>query len=107
MRKLQQFPNYQDGQVVRPTLTANFIEYGIGTQILKKLGYHKIPSDYSKSQSETTLLWLWCRNLPKWWRCKILKRIIAPKVENFMPFLYHQNCEIRLRNLSHSFVFSF
>ncbi|MFN3773850.1 3,4-dihydroxy-2-butanone-4-phosphate synthase [Cloacibacterium normanense] len=38
MRKLQQFLNYQDGQVARPTLTANFIEYGIGTQILKKLG---------------------------------------------------------------------
>ncbi|GAB1345227.1 3,4-dihydroxy-2-butanone-4-phosphate synthase [Cloacibacterium normanense] len=41
MRKLQQFLNYQDGQVARPTLTANFIEYGIGTQILKKLGITK------------------------------------------------------------------
>lgn len=41
MRKLQQFLNYQDGQVARPTLSANFIEYGIGTQILKKLGITK------------------------------------------------------------------
>ena len=41
MRKLQQFLNYQDGQVARPTLSANFVEYGIGTQILKKLGITK------------------------------------------------------------------
>lgn len=41
MRKLQQFLNYQDGQVIRPTLSANFVEYGIGTQILKKLGITK------------------------------------------------------------------
>ena len=38
MRKLQQFLNYQDGQVKKPTLSANYMEYGIGTQILKKLG---------------------------------------------------------------------
>lgn len=41
MRKLQQFNDFQDGQVQRPTLTANFMEYGIGTQILKKLGITK------------------------------------------------------------------
>ena len=41
MRKLQQFLDYQDGQEQRPTLTANFMEYGIGTQILKKLGITK------------------------------------------------------------------
>lgn len=41
MRKLQHFLNYQDGQVARPTLSANFVEYGIGTQILKKLGITK------------------------------------------------------------------
>lgn len=41
MRKLQQFLNYQDGQEARPTLTANYMEYGIGTQILKKLGINK------------------------------------------------------------------
>lgn len=41
MRKLQQFLDFQDGQVKRPTLTANFMEYGIGTQILKKLGINK------------------------------------------------------------------
>lgn len=41
MRKLQQFLNYQDGQVEKPTLSANFVEYGIGTQILKKLGITK------------------------------------------------------------------
>lgn len=41
MRKLQQFLDYQDGQVERPTLNANYKEYGIGTQILKKLGITK------------------------------------------------------------------
>ena len=41
MRKLQQFLNYQDGQIIRPSLSANFVEYGIGTQILKKLGITK------------------------------------------------------------------
>ena len=41
MRKLQQFLDFQDGQVQRPTLSANFMEYGIGTQILKKLGISK------------------------------------------------------------------
>lgn len=41
MRKLQHFLNYQEGQVARPTLSANFVEYGIGTQILKKLGITK------------------------------------------------------------------
>lgn len=41
MRKLQQFLNFQDGQVARPTLSANFSEYGIGVQILKKLGITK------------------------------------------------------------------
>jgi len=38
MRKLQQFLDFQDGQEIRPTLTANYMEYGIGIQILKKLG---------------------------------------------------------------------
>lgn len=41
MRKLQQFMNFQDGQVSRPTVSANYMEYGIGTQILKKLGINK------------------------------------------------------------------
>ncbi len=41
MRKLQQFMNYQDGQEQHPTLSINFMEYGIGTQILKKLGINK------------------------------------------------------------------
>jgi 3,4-dihydroxy 2-butanone 4-phosphate synthase/GTP cyclohydrolase II len=41
MRKLQQFLNFQDGQAQRPTLAANYMEYGIGTQILKKLGINK------------------------------------------------------------------
>ncbi len=41
MRKLQQFLDFQDGQEKRPTITANFMEYGIGTQILKKLGINK------------------------------------------------------------------
>lgn len=41
MRKLQQFLNYQDGQVNKPTFSANFVEYGIGTQILKKIGITK------------------------------------------------------------------
>jgi 3,4-dihydroxy 2-butanone 4-phosphate synthase/GTP cyclohydrolase II len=41
MRKLQQFLNFQDGQAQRPTLAANFMEYGIGTQILKKMGINK------------------------------------------------------------------
>lgn len=38
MRKLQQFLDFQDGNEKRPSVTANFMEYGIGTQILKKLG---------------------------------------------------------------------
>lgn len=38
MRKLQQFLDFQNGQEIRPTLTANYMEYGIGIQILKKLG---------------------------------------------------------------------
>ena len=38
MRKLQQFLDFQDGQEARPTITANYMEYGIGIQILKKLG---------------------------------------------------------------------
>lgn len=41
MRKLRQFMNFQDGQVSRPTVSANYMEYGIGTQILKKLGINK------------------------------------------------------------------
>lgn len=41
MRKLQQFLDFQDGQETRPTLSANYMEYGIGTQILKKLGINK------------------------------------------------------------------
>ena len=41
LRKLQQFNDYQDGHVNKPTLSANFMEYGIGTQILKKLGATK------------------------------------------------------------------
>ena len=41
MRKLQQFMDFQDGQEKHPTLSANFMEYGIGTQILKKLGINK------------------------------------------------------------------
>ncbi len=41
MRKLQQFLDFQDGQEQRPTISANYSEYGIGTQILKKLGITK------------------------------------------------------------------
>lgn len=41
MRKLQQFLSYQDGHVQRPTVSANYMEYGVGTQILKKLGINK------------------------------------------------------------------
>ncbi len=41
MRKLQQFLDFQDGQVKRPTLASNFRDYGIGTQILKNLGINK------------------------------------------------------------------
>ena len=36
LRKLQQFNNQQDGQLTKKS--NNFSEYGIGTQILKKLG---------------------------------------------------------------------
>jgi 3,4-dihydroxy 2-butanone 4-phosphate synthase/GTP cyclohydrolase II len=38
MRKLQQFLDFQDGQTPISNSTSNFMEYGIGTQILKKLG---------------------------------------------------------------------
>lgn len=41
LRKLQQFLNFQNGQEKRPTISANYMEYGIGTQILKKLGITK------------------------------------------------------------------
>lgn len=41
LRKLERFNQYQDGKAVRPTAVANFMEYGIGTQILKKLGINK------------------------------------------------------------------
>lgn len=41
MRKLQQFLNFQDGAESRPTLSSNFRDYGIGTQILKNLGISK------------------------------------------------------------------
>lgn len=41
MRKLQQFLDYQEGKEIHPTLAANYMEYGIGTQILKKLGINK------------------------------------------------------------------
>ena len=41
MRKLQQFLDYQDGQEQRPTITSNFRDYGIGTQILKNLGINR------------------------------------------------------------------
>ncbi len=41
LRKLQQFLNFQDGQVKRPTLAYNYRDYGIGTQILKNLGINK------------------------------------------------------------------
>ncbi len=41
MRKLQQFLDYQDGKEQQPTIAANYVEYGIGTQILKKLGITK------------------------------------------------------------------
>lgn len=41
MRKLQQFLDFQNGEVKRPTLASNFRDYGIGTQILKKLGINK------------------------------------------------------------------
>lgn len=40
LRKLQQFNNLQDGQTP-PSIQPNFSEYGIGTQILKKLGINK------------------------------------------------------------------
>lgn len=41
MRKLQQFLDFQDGEVKRPTISSNFRDYGIGTQILKNLGINK------------------------------------------------------------------
>ncbi len=41
LRKLQQFLQFQQGSQERPTLWANFMEYGIGTQILKKMGVKK------------------------------------------------------------------
>lgn len=41
MRKLQQFLDYQDGAVQRPTISSNYRDYGIGTQILKNLGINK------------------------------------------------------------------
>lgn len=41
MRKLQQFNDYQDGAVARPTISSNYRDYGIGTQILKNLGINK------------------------------------------------------------------
>ncbi len=41
LRKLQQFNDFQDGHVAKPTVSANYMEYGIGTQILKKLGIKK------------------------------------------------------------------
>lgn len=41
MRKLQQFLDFQDGEERRPTISSNFRDYGIGTQILKKLGINK------------------------------------------------------------------
>ncbi|MDO4225170.1 MAG: 3,4-dihydroxy-2-butanone-4-phosphate synthase [Bergeyella zoohelcum] len=40
MRKLQQFLNQQAGQPL-PATSANYLEYGIGTQILKHLGINK------------------------------------------------------------------
>ncbi|WP_234110359.1 MULTISPECIES: 3,4-dihydroxy-2-butanone-4-phosphate synthase [Chryseobacterium] len=41
MRKLQQFLDFQSGHEMRPTLSSNFRDYGIGTQILKNLGINK------------------------------------------------------------------
>lgn len=41
LRKMQQFFNYQDGVAERPSLNANFRDYGIGTQILKYLNINK------------------------------------------------------------------
>ncbi|MDR2205538.1 MAG: 3,4-dihydroxy-2-butanone-4-phosphate synthase [Flavobacteriaceae bacterium] len=41
MRKLQHFMDFQDGQENRPTLSTNYMESGIGIQILKKLGITK------------------------------------------------------------------
>lgn len=41
LRKLEQFLQFQNGTTARPTLWANYLEYGIGTQILKKMGIRK------------------------------------------------------------------
>lgn len=41
LRKLEQFNMFQDGNSPRPTISANYMEYGIGTQILKKMGVSK------------------------------------------------------------------
>lgn len=42
MRKLQQFINYQDNKFQYPLSSTSYAEYGVGTQILKKLGISKI-----------------------------------------------------------------
>lgn len=42
MRKLQQFLDFQEGAKNRPTISANFMEYGLGNQILKKLGITRL-----------------------------------------------------------------
>ena len=38
MNKLHQFLSYQDGEAEKPTIRANYKDYGIGLQILKDLG---------------------------------------------------------------------
>ncbi|MCG2792516.1 MAG: 3,4-dihydroxy-2-butanone-4-phosphate synthase [Weeksellaceae bacterium] len=41
LSKIQHFLNYQDAKSKFPTLSPNFRDYGIGTQILKNLGINK------------------------------------------------------------------
>ncbi|MDL1913986.1 MAG: 3,4-dihydroxy-2-butanone-4-phosphate synthase [Bergeyella sp.] len=41
LRKLHIFNEYQDGKITKPSSTVNYMEYGIGTQILKKLGANR------------------------------------------------------------------
>ncbi|SDE22788.1 3,4-dihydroxy-2-butanone-4-phosphate synthase [Riemerella columbipharyngis] len=41
MLKLQRFLDFQNGKEFHPKLSANYMEYGVGTQILKNLGITK------------------------------------------------------------------
>lgn len=42
MNKLQQFLAYQSGTQGKPTIRANYKDYGIGIQILKDLGINNL-----------------------------------------------------------------